>query len=286
VGKPVYELLGAERNRVAAYASALLWKNDAGELAVEAGDLLRRGFRGVKARLGRNYEYDAAACAILRETIGPNCRLMIEGNARYNLEQAARMAAIYRNHDAFWFEEPFVPEDVTSYRALHPQAGLPLAAGENEFGVQGFLELMDGGYIDIVQPDCSRSGGLTECRQVGQLAAERGLRVATHSWSDAIAVVANMHLIASLPTGITVEIDCTGNALVDHLLLEPLRVEEGEIVLPAKPGLGVELDEGFIERYRLPPGPIPPGVYSDMSFGRGKYAPAPAYAALSQPTGV
>ena len=102
--------------------------------------------------------------------------------------------------------------------------GVPLAAGENEFGLQGFRELAEGGYIDILQPDASRAGGITECYRVGMLAAERSLPVATHTWSDAVALVANMHLVAALPTALTVEIDSTGNGLVDNLLAEPLQV--------------------------------------------------------------
>jgi L-alanine-DL-glutamate epimerase-like enolase superfamily enzyme len=276
-GKPVYQLLGAQRDSVAAYASALLWYDDPSDLAREAKDHLARGFRGMKTRLGRNYEYDVAASGLLRRTIGPECRLMIEGNARYDLAQARRMAEIYRACNAFWFEEPFVPEDVDSYRALHADSGVPLAAGENEFGVQGFRELIEGGYIDIVQPDCSRAGGLTECRRIGMLATEHGLPVATHTWSDAVALVANMHLIASLPTGLTVEIDRTGNALIDELLSEPLRVIEGEVALPQEPGLGIELNQRTVDQYRVAPGAIPPGIYSDMIFGPGNYTPAPSY---------
>jgi L-alanine-DL-glutamate epimerase-like enolase superfamily enzyme len=211
---------------------------------------------------------------------------MIEGNARYDLAQADRMAEKYRAHGAFWFEEPFVPEDVASYQALHEKAGLPLAAGENEFGVQGFRELIEAGYIDIVQPDCSRSGGLTECRRIGLLAARHGLWVATHTWSDAVALVANMHLVASLPTGITVEIDRTGNALIDNLLAESLRVVDGEVALPQEPGLGIDLDDSVVEQYRVQPDKIPPGVYSDMIFGPGNYTPAPPYEAALAPAGV
>jgi D-galactarolactone cycloisomerase len=145
-------------------------------------------------------------------------------------------------------------------------------------GLQGFRELIDAGAVDIVQPDCSRSGGITECRRIGLAAAERGLRVATHTWSDAVALVANMHLIASLPNGITVEVDRTGNPFIDDLLVEPLVVRGGEIALPTGPGLGIELDEDLVDRYTLPPGaPIPDGNYADMVFGRGQYVALAPY---------
>ncbi len=277
LGKPICQLLGPSRTRIPAYASALLWKNDPEELGREAEQHLADGFRGMKMRLGRNYEYDCAAVDIVRRAIGPDNQLMIEGNARYSLDQARRIAAKYRENDVYWFEEPFPPEEVDNYLALRPNLNLPLAAGENEFGLQGFRELVDRKTVDILQPDCSRAGGITECRRIGLMAADHGLRVATHGWSDAIAVAANMHLIASLPTGLTVEIDRTRNGLVDRLLTEPFKVVDGEIAVPQEPGLGIELDSSAIESFTLPDGIVPDGNYSDLVFGHEFYTPAGAY---------
>lgn len=278
VGKPLYSLLGGQRDRVPAYASALLWKEDQAELGREAHRHLWRGFRAMKMRLGRNHDYDCAALRIVRDAIGPQARLMIEANARYSLAEAERMIPEFRASGVFWLEEPFAPEDLESYLALRPRSGVPLAAGENEFGVQGFQELIERRAVDIVQPDCCRGGGITECRRIGLLAAKHGLRVATHTWSDAIALVANMHLIASLPNGIAVEIDCTGNGLIDSLLTEPLRLSEGQVAMPQGPGLGIELNEEAIQSFTLPKGTkIPDGNYSDLIFGRGFYLPVESY---------
>ena len=153
-----------------------------------------------------------------------------------------------------------------------------MAAGEKDFGIQGFRELMDRNMVEIVQPDCCRDGGITECRRIGELAIRRGFRVATHTWSDAVALVANMHLIASLPTGITVEVDQTGNPLIDDLLLDRLQVIDGEISMPQGSGLGIERKEDIVERYTLPHGtPVPKGNYAEMVFGRQHYAPAGLY---------
>ena len=277
-GKSVSELLGGERRQVPAYASALLWRDDPEELGLEASRHLAGGYRAMKMRLGRSYEYDRAAVRIVREVIGPDNRLMIEGNARYNLSQAERIAAEYRAAGVYWLEEPFPPEDLDSYLALRPNLGLPLAAGENEFGLQGFRELVNRAVVDILQPDCSRAGGITECRRIGLLAEENGLQVATHTWSDAVALVANLHLIASLPTGMTVEIDRTGNPFIDELLVTPVRVVDGKIAVPQGPGLGIELNRVALERFRLPKGAVVPnGNYSDMVFGRDYFTPAAPY---------
>lgn len=278
LGQPIYKLFGAQRDRVPAYASALLWREDVAELAAEARDYLAQGYRAVKMRLGRSWDYDTHAVRAVREAIGPQARLMVDGSMRYALDTALRLARELEAAQAFWFEEPFPPEDVDAFAQLRPQVHVPLAAGENEFGVQGFRELIRARALDIVQPDCSRSGGITECRRIGLMAAEHGLRVATHTWSDAVALVANMHLIASLPNGITVEVDRTGNPLIDDLLVEPLVVREGEIALPNGPGLGVELNMEVVKALTLPAGaPIPLGSYSDMVFGKEHWTPAGPY---------
>ncbi len=278
-GKPVYQLLGAKRNRVKAYASALLWKDDPAELDEEAKRHVANGYRAVKTRLGRNYEYDSAGVRILREAVGPDVRIQVDGNARYSLDQARRVLPKFREAGIFWLEEPFAPEDVDNYLALRPDLnGIPLAAGENDFGLQGFRELIDRRMVDIVQPDCCRAGGITECRCVGASAENAGLRVAPHTWSDAVAMVGNMHVVASLSNSITVEMDQTGNPFIDDLLVEKLRVEEGELAMPQSPGLGIELNDEVVERYTLPAGSaVPTGNYSDMVFGREHYAPAGPY---------
>lgn len=283
-GLPLYRLLGggsAPRATVPVYASALLWKPDPALLGEEARRHTARGFRAMKMRLGRNYAYDSAALRIVREAIGPERRLMIEGNARYPFEQAVRLAPEFRAAGVFWLEEPFLPENPEDFRRLRAHLGgsIPLAAGENEFGLQGFAELMDAPIVDIVQPDACRCGGITESLRVAARAARQGLRVAPHTWSDAVALVANMHVVAaSQPHAITVEMDQTGNPFIEQLLKENLRLVDGELALPQGPGLGIELDEAVVERYTMT-GAVPAGNYSDMMFGRGQYAPAEAYEA-------
>ncbi len=280
LGRPVYKLLGAQRDRVPAYASALLWREDVAELAAEAQSHLTQGYRAVKMRLGRSWDYDTRAVRAVREAIGPQARLMVDGSMRYAPDTALRLARELEAVQAFWFEEPFPPEEADAFAQLRPQVRVPLAAGENEFGVQGFKELIRAQALDIVQPDCSRSGGITECRRIGLMAQEHGLRVATHTWSDAVALVANMHLIASLPNGVTVEVDRTGNPMIDDLLTEPLVVREGEIALPDRPGLGIELNMDVVKALTLPAGvPIPHGSYSDMVFGKEHWTPAAPYGA-------
>ncbi|MEO1996030.1 MAG: mandelate racemase/muconate lactonizing enzyme family protein [Planctomycetaceae bacterium] len=276
-GTPVWKLLGGQRGCCPAYASALLWQ-DVDGLAQEAASLRERGFQRVKMRLGRNWDFDCAAVQAVRAAIGADGDLLVDGSMRYDVPTARRLAQVLEEQGVFWFEEPFEPEDIDAFVELRNSVRVPLAAGENEFGLQGFRELIRAGAVDIVQPDASRCGGISEVQRVAQAAAAEGLRVGTHSWSDAVAIVANAHVVAASPNGLTVEVDRTGNPFVDDLLIEPLEICDGQLQLSERPGLGVELNAETLEQYRWTASDdIPDGAYSDMVFGAEHYNPAGPY---------
>ncbi len=281
LGKPVWMLLGAERPACPAYASALLWKDDVRQLATEAGSLLARGFRRMKMRMARGEEYDIAAVRAVRQAIGKDNDLMVDASMRYNLPLARRVGKVLEENGVFWYEEPFTPEDIDAYAALRGTVNVRIAAGENEFGMQGFRELIRAKAVDIVQPDAARCGGISEVVKVAKMAADAGLSFAPHTWSDAVAVTANAHVVAAHANGLTVEIDQTGNPFIDELLVEPLRVRDGLLALSDRPGLGVELNGKAIERYRMADPPtMPDGFYSDMAFGAAAFASSPPYLEL------
>ena len=275
--KPIWELLGGSRSTCAAYASGLLW-NDFDALETEAQRHLFHGFRRMKMRLARSEEYDMEAVRVVRKAIGPKHDLMVDASMRYHVELARRMGSFLAEHGAFWYEEPFAPEDIDSYEELRGTVEVPIAAGENEFGLQGFRELIRANTVDIVQPDTSRCGGISEAWRVAKLAGAYGLGVATHSWSDAVAIISNAHVVAAAPSGITVEVDRTGTPFIDALLVEPLTVRDGTLDLGSAPGLGIELCEEVIEKYRMAdPFQLPDGSYSDMMFGREFLPPTLRY---------
>lgn len=279
--KPLWKLLGGQQPSCPAYASALLWQTPE-QLAAEAGRHVERGFRRMKMRLGKSEAEDIEAVRAVRSALGPRHDFMVDASMRYNVALARRIGGVLAENRVFWFEEPFEPEDIDSFAALRGTVGVPVAAGENEFGLQGFRELIRARAVDIVQPDASRCGGISEVLRVARLAAEAGLKVAPHSWSDAVAIFANAHVVAGLPHGLTVEVDQTGNPFVDELLVEPIRVVDGRFQLSERPGLGVELNPAVVERYRMrDPAAIPDGHYSDMVFGKASYRPAGPYRELS-----
>ncbi len=266
--KPIHALLGAARGAVPAYASGLLWHDDLGELEREAARHRERGFHRMKMRLGRSEEYDVAALDTVLRGAGPGAGVMVDGSHRYGVEAAAAPGRVLAERGIVWFEEPFKPEDIDRYVALRGRMGVPIAAGENEFGLQGFRELLRASAVDIAQPDACRTGGITEALRIARLAAEHGVRIAPHTWSDAVALMANAHVVAALPHAITVEVDQTGNPFIDELGVEPLVISDGLLALPDAPGLGLAVAWDRVNAYVLPAGtPVPPGNYSDMVFG-------------------
>lgn len=280
LGKPVYELLGGASNVVPAYASGLFWQDDVRALEKEAASYREHDFHRVKMRLGRSQEYDVSALDAVQRGIASDGDVIVDGSHRYSRETAEWLGEILGDRKVFWFEEPFPPEEIDSYVALRPKLPVPLAAGENDFGAQGFRELLRAGALDIVQPDACRAGGITECFRVGQAAAARGVRIATHTWSDAVALVANAHVVAALPNGITIEVDQTGNPFIEDLLSRQLRIKDGMLVLSSEPGLGIDLDEATVDRLALHHDQLmPDGNYSDLIFGAQFLNSTPPYLA-------
>lgn len=279
LGQPVWRLLGGRDSRVPAYASGLFWADNVDVLEAEARRHRRRGFDRVKMRLGRSFAYDVAAMDAVQRGLGSSGTLLVDGSHRYTVDQAARLSAELASRPVLWFEEPFAPDDLESYAALRSrETGVSLAAGENEFGLNGFREVMRGPLVDIVQPDASRTGGITEARRIATVAESLGLRVAPHTWSDAVALTANAHLVASLKTGLTVEVDQTGNPAIDDLLRGGLRIREGNLDIGDGPGLGIDLDEAVVERLRVPEERLmEEGNYSDLVFGASFRSEAAPY---------
>lgn len=283
LGKPVWKLLGGKLAGCPAYASGLLWKDNISDLADEAVTYIDRGFRRVKMRLARSEEYDMAAVQEVRKAIGPDNDVIIDASMRYHPDLARRMGKFFAQQGVFWYEEPFAPENIDAFVALRREVEIPLAAGENEFGLQGFRELIRAGAVDIVQPDASRCGGISEVWKVAKLAQEYTMRFGTHSWSDAVAIIANAQVVSAMPNGISVEIDQMNNPFVNDLLDEPLSITEGLLKLSDAPGLGISLNTDVVERLRMTdPLCMPDGVFSDMMFGKDNIPDVLPYLEISK----
>jgi L-alanine-DL-glutamate epimerase-like enolase superfamily enzyme len=254
-GKPIHALLGgARRDRIKAYASTLMPQTPA-EVARVVEAQLAEGFRAVKlgyGPLGADADLDVALVRAAREAGGDEFDLMIDiglawPSAREGIERARRMAE-YR---PTWIEEPFPPDDHEKYAALAQAIDTPLAAGEQEATLPDFERIIDRCGIEVVQPDVTRAGGITETLRIADLVRRRGRRCVLHAWSTGIIKAASLHVLAAIDEAEWFE-DCVQETeLNQRLVPERFPVEDGMVAVPTGPGLGITLDEEVFEACRI-----------------------------------
>jgi len=271
---PLYRLLGGYRDTLETYASAGFYADgkDPRLLAEEVGEYAARGFRGVKIKVGRNpelmgnmlhdmvrpeyatasLEEDVERVRLAREAIGPQVALAIDANNAWTPDVALRFMHQVERFDIRWLEEPVQTDDIDGSALVAHVLDTPVAGYETETGLAGFRELITRRAVDIVQPDVIWTGGITESRKVAALAQAFGMTVIPHVFSSAVASIANMHFIASLPNAGLLEFDQNLNALRTELFEEPIQPRsDGTVCLPERPGLGVTLNQETVDRYRI-----------------------------------
>jgi L-alanine-DL-glutamate epimerase-like enolase superfamily enzyme len=156
-----------------------------------------------------------------------------------------------------WLEEPFPAHDYRSYATAASYSSVPLAAGENHFTRFEFQRLIDEGSVDIIQPDLSKSGGITECLRIAAMASAHKLPIHPHSSMTGINLAASVHFIAALDNGGYFEADISKNNLFrDELTSSPFKIEKDGTVRPLEaPGIGVEVNEDFLKSHPVIEGP-------------------------------
>lgn len=255
-GKPICELLGTPvRERVRAYASTLM-PDTVAEVAATVGGLRERGFTAVKlgwGPLGRDPGHDVALARAAREAGGPNMDVMIDAGLGYGADAATAIAVAHELQalGVFWLEEPFGPDEYEAYAELADAVDLRIAAGEHDVTLWGFRELIERARLDVVQPDVTRCGGITETLRIAALARERGVLTVPHAWKSGIVKAASLHVNAVLPEPALQEYCVSDTPINTALVRERLALNgDGCVAVPAGPGLGVELDPGVLERLR------------------------------------
>jgi L-alanine-DL-glutamate epimerase-like enolase superfamily enzyme len=252
---PVWKLLGGGfHKKIRCYASSLF-----GTTPKETGELAKRirgrGFNGVKfgwAPMGKDAATDVDLVRHARKGLGEDADLMIDAGLVWDARTAIQRAKSFAEYNIFWLEEPLQPDDYEGYRKLSEASPVHIAAGEQESGRQSFLDLMDKGKVDIVQVDLTRCGGFTEAMKIASLAADRGLRVANHGFSTYINVHAALHWLNSVPNALIAEFVVQENTdLREQLTRNNVRAVDGCLPIPDAPGLGIELDEENIGKFRV-----------------------------------
>ena len=265
LGLPITDLYGGRlRERVAAYASAMNYQEglDAEQhYPEEAAHYTELGFRALKMRLGGlPMKRDIAAATAVRGAVGPDVRLMADGNGAYSLSTAIKMGHALEELDFYWFEEPLPQPNYAGYDVLTDKLYIAIAAGEALGSREAFKNVIERRAMDIVQPDVSLCGGFAECLFIAEMARLWAMPCMPHCWGGAIIVAATVHLLALLPDASwarttespMLEMDTAENPFRDELAGSQLHIgKDGMVAVPTAPGLGIEVDEAMVQRYTI-----------------------------------
>jgi L-talarate/galactarate dehydratase len=241
-GQPVYKLMGGYRQRVPCYAS---WRVEPGEdldkVARSAERHVANGFTAMKCHLGplplsRTVEH----MRVLREAVGPDVEIMVDVNQLWTVKQAIAFTRALAPYRPYWLEDATSNVDFEGLRQVSEALEIPTCAGETYFNIASFRPLVEQRCVDIVMVDMDL--GLSGCLKVAHLAEIYGLKVVPHLATEILA-----HLIAAVPNGLTVEY----YPWAMPLFKEVPSVENGNLVLSDRPGLGLELDEAALAHYAI-----------------------------------
>lgn len=254
LGAPVWRLLGGRKaDRMPAYASGG-WA-DADRIGEQLlGYIEKGGFKAVKMRVGvidGDPIHSARRVHAARKALGPDIGLACDAHGTYNVAQAKRFCRLVEDANLMWFEEPVTADDKRGMAEVRAATAIPIAAGESEFNRFDFRDLAELRAADIFQPDLAICGGVTEALRIGAIASAWNLRLAPHLWTGALAFAAGMHVAAASPGGWILEYSLGANPLLHELAEEKFTVSDGFIDVPDRPGLGVTVNEGFVERYAV-----------------------------------
>jgi len=251
--QPIYQLLGGKRrNKVTAYASTLVPDNPLAAIK-EAQNLVFQGYSAIKfgwGGLGNNLDQDLNFVATMRKTVGSEVSLMLDIGVPLKLRDALYLAQGLAEYNVFFLEEPLSPDDIEGYKKLSELSPVSIACGEKETTRFGFRDLIERAKLDIIQPDLARAGGFTECQRIADLAELHNVTVIPHCWSNDILVAATLHYIATLKNCPYIEFCVVDNPIRRNLITNPIKMEAGSVIIPSGPGLGVELNEDIINKFR------------------------------------
>ncbi|MFD0835923.1 mandelate racemase/muconate lactonizing enzyme family protein [Mariniflexile aquimaris] len=263
LGLPVSTLLGgAHRKKIRPYATGLYFTNYEDPsigLVEEAKMYVKQGFIAMKMKVGLGIDRDVELVRMIREAIGENIKLMVDSNHAYTLREATELARKIEKYDIGWFEEPISPEFYDQYRELRSKTTIPIAGGECEYLRFGFQQLIKHNSIDIIQPDICACGGLTEAKRISAIASANGIDIIPHTWGTAIGIHVALHFISNIESipgrmyqpEFLMEFDQTENGLREKLTYPKIKMIDGMIDVPNRPGLGIEVDEEFLKEVSL-----------------------------------
>lgn len=257
-GWPLYRLLGGASRPVKAYAGGIsLGYQEPAALAEEARSYVAKGYRAVKLRMGDTPTRDIARVAAVRKALGPDIDILVDANTGYTLDDVRRVMPAFEECAVGWLEEPFPPHDHRSYTEAKALGTVPLAAGENHFTRFEFTRIIEEGTLGFVQPDLSKSGGITEVMRIAALASAWKISVNPHTSATGINMAASIHLLCAVDNPGYFEGDVAKhNPFRDEVGGIPYEVARDGTVRPLEaPGIGITVDEKFVAGHPLIDGP-------------------------------
>jgi len=257
---PVYQLLGGKvRESVPVYVNG--WFAPAktpDEFAAKAVEVKNFGFPGCKwdpfgqawQEIGKRELEQAMECiAKVAAAAGSDVRLLIEGHGRFNLPTAVKIGRRLEEFDIYWFEEPIPPDDKEGMREVKSRIRVPVAAGERLYSRYDFRQFFELNCADYIQPDVSHAGGIMEMRLLGAEAESRHIGFCPHNPSGPVANAATLQLAGCTPNFIMLEMMMTDVPWRAEICDEALTIRNGEMLIPDRPGLGIDLDEAELLKH-------------------------------------
>ena len=253
-GRPVSELLGGRRvGEVPVYASEVMPATP-DEVREIAGRTVEAGYTALKlgwGPLGRDLAFDEQLVRAARGELGRGRSLMLDGGRAYTVKRALELLRRVDEHELYWFEEALQPDDLDGYARLTASATVRIAAGEADETLAPFRALVEQGHLDVLQPDLARCGGFTVARQIALLERSSSVEIVPHCFSSGVLVAASLHYVATLERPTWSEYSIAQSPFVNGILVQPFALRDGRLAVPTGPGLGIELDEEVVARYRV-----------------------------------
>jgi D-galactarolactone cycloisomerase len=256
VGWPLYRLLGGESRPLRAYAGGTsLGFQDPESLVDEVHGLVAAGYRAVKLRLGDSVPLDVSRVRAVRRAFD-TLDILTDANTAYTLDDARQVMPPLAEMGVRWLEEPFPAQCYDSYREAKAFAPLALAAGENHYTRFEFHQLLRGGLISVIQPDLSKTGGITEGLRIAALASAYGLPIHPHTSMTGINMAATAHFLTAIDNPGYFESDVApNNRFAKELIDPPVTTSDGYVSPPDAPGLGISVNEDFLRSHPAIEGP-------------------------------
>ena len=257
-GMPLYRLLGGSKKAVPAYAGGVsLGYQEPAKLIEELKLSIAKGYKAVKLRVGDTPKRDIERIRAVRKACGDDLVILTDANIGYSVADARKVMPAMDELGVGWLEEPFPAHDYRSYRLAQGFGRTPLAAGENHYTRFEFNRVIEDGAITILQPDLSKTGGLTEALRIAAMASAYKLPIHPHSSMTGLNHAASIHFLAAIDNGGYFEGDVSkANKFRDELCSTPYEVDRDGNVWPLdKPGLGLEVNEEFLVKHPAIEGP-------------------------------